>query len=186
MNCYCWERWLGSNRSLGLRRPLLVTASRVARIAAILETQKKLRCSTKAVRESWAGRQRPGLTRSSESTSLNSEVFLLEASKILASRKDVFASFIMPCRFRRSLFMICLLIVSLVIFQHLSSLRTFLLAQWISLLSHVFSGRTVKLLLLSGACEFRTLAKPEMYCSRAVSQSTAGKVRSGSVDRSIG
>jgi hypothetical protein len=42
----------------------------------------------------------------------------------------------------------------------------------------------VKLLLLSGACEFRTLAKPEMYCSRAVSQSTAGKVRSGSVDRS--
>jgi hypothetical protein len=88
-----------------------VTALRVARIV-ILETKKGLNRSTKALMESWAGRRRPGLTRSSKYTSLNSETFFPNASKILASRKDVFASFIFHRRFRSSLFMICLSIVS--------------------------------------------------------------------------
>jgi hypothetical protein len=87
------------------------------------------------------------------------------------------------CRFRSSLIMICLSIVSLVVFQRPSSLRIFLLVQWISSLSHGLSGRRVKLLPIIGVCEFRTLARPVLCCSRALSQSPAGQMRSGSADR---
>ena len=80
--------------------------------------------------------------------------------------------------------MICLSIVRFVSFQRLSSLLTFLLAAWISSLSHGLSGRTVKHLLTIGACESRTHARPLLYCNRALSQSPAGDVRSGSLSRS--